>query len=55
MILSLMTSYMYFLVNILVVNNDMDGDNDIDINVEDIFTMTRSGRTTTNWRASSFL
>ena len=32
---------------------DMDYDNDID--VKDIFTMTRSGRITTNWWASHFL
>lgn len=36
-------------------DNDMDVGNDININVEDIFTTTRSGRITTNWRASSFL
>ena len=33
-------------------DSNMDYDNDID--VKDIFTTTRSGRITTNWRASHF-
>ena len=36
-------------------SSDSDMDYDSDIDVKDIFTTTRSGRITTNWRASHFL